>query len=56
MFIFKGASFDRNLPWLGETTLSIGIAKTLELDNGRVQATSDLLPSDIIGVSIYNKN
>jgi MoxR-like ATPase len=52
----KGHLLIEDLPGLGKTTLAIGIAKTLGLDYGRVQATSDLLPSDIIGVSIYNKN
>jgi MoxR-like ATPase len=52
----KGYLLIEDLPGLGKTTLAIGIAKTLGLDYGRVQATSDLLPSDIIGVSIYNKN
>jgi len=52
----KGHLLIEDLPGLGKTTLAIGIAKTLGLDYGRVQATSDLLPYDIIGVSIYNKN
>jgi MoxR-like ATPase len=52
----KGHLLIEDLPGLGKTTLAIGIAKTLGLDYGRVQATSDLLPSDMIGVSIYNKN
>jgi len=52
----KGHLLIEDLPGLGKTTLAIGIAKTLGLNYGRVQATSDLLPSDIIGVSIYNKN
>jgi len=52
----KGHLLIEDLPGLGKTTLAIGMAKTLGLDYGRVQATSDLLPSDIIGVSIYNKN
>ena len=52
----KGHLLIEDLPGLGKTTLAIAVAKTLGLDYGRVQATSDLLPSDIIGVSIYNKN
>lgn len=54
-FFSKGHLLIEDLPGLGKTTLAIGIAKVLGLDYGRVQATSDLLPSDIIGVSIYNK-
>ncbi|KJU83738.1 ATPase AAA, partial [Candidatus Magnetobacterium bavaricum] len=45
-----------DLPGLGKTTMAIGIAKSLGLGFGRVQCTSDLLPSDITGLSIYNKN
>lgn len=45
-----------DLPGLGKTTLAIGLAKTLGLSFGRVQATSDLLPSDITGLSVFNKN
>jgi MoxR-like ATPase len=45
-----------DLPGLGKTTLAIGIAKALGLSFGRIQSTSDLLPTDITGLSIYNKN
>ena len=44
-----------DLPGLGKTTLAIGIAKSLGLTFGRIQCTSDLLPTDITGLSIYNK-
>ncbi len=43
-----------DLPGLGKTTLAHAIAATLGLGFQRVQFTSDLLPSDIIGVSIYD--
>ena len=45
-----------DLPGLGKTTLALGLAKSLGLGFGRVQATNDLLPSDIVGVSIFDKN
>lgn len=54
-FFSKGHLLIEDLPGLGKTTLAIGIAKTLGLSFGRIQFTSDLLPSDIIGVSIFNK-
>ncbi len=55
-FFSKGHLLVEDLPGLGKTTLAIGIAKALGLHFGRIQCTSDLLPSDITGLSIYNKN
>ena len=45
-----------DLPGVGKTTLAHALAITLGLDFQRVQFTSDLLPSDIIGVSIYERD
>lgn len=42
-----------DLPGLGKTTLAHAMAATLGLGFSRVQFTSDLLPSDILGVSIF---
>jgi MoxR-like ATPase len=44
-----------DLPGVGKTTLALALARCFGLDFARIQATSDLLPSDITGVSIYNK-
>jgi MoxR-like ATPase len=55
-FFSKGHLLIEDLPGLGKTTLAIGIAKALGLSFGRIQCTSDLLPSDITGLSIYNKS
>lgn len=44
-----------DLPGVGKTTLAHALAATLGLDFQRVQFTSDLLPSDIIGVGIYER-
>lgn len=44
-----------DLPGLGKTTLARAMAASLGLDFQRMQFTSDLLPSDIIGVSIYDQ-
>ncbi|WP_457622301.1 AAA family ATPase [Persephonella sp.] len=55
-FFSKGHLLVEDLPGLGKTTLAIGIAKTLGLQFGRIQCTSDLLPTDITGLSVYNKN
>jgi MoxR-like ATPase len=45
-----------DLPGMGKTTLSHGLADVLGLSWKRVQFTSDLLPADILGVSVYNRN
>jgi len=44
-----------DVPGVGKTLLAKGIAKSVNCKFKRVQFTSDLLPSDIIGVSIYNQ-
>ncbi|HJP51524.1 MAG: MoxR family ATPase [Pseudomonadales bacterium] len=44
-----------DLPGMGKTTLSQTLARELELSFNRIQFTSDLLPADILGVSIYEK-
>ena len=43
-----------DLPGLGKTTLAHAMAATLGLGFSRVQFTSDLLPADILGVSVYD--
>jgi MoxR-like ATPase len=44
-----------DIPGLGKTTLALALARILGLSFGRVQCTSDLLPSDITGLSVYNR-
>lgn len=43
-------------PGMGKTTLSQALAKTLGLSYQRIQFTSDLLPADLLGVSIFDKD
>jgi MoxR-like ATPase len=45
-----------DLPGMGKTTLAHGLAKVLGLKYTRVQFTSDLLPADLIGASIFEPN
>jgi MoxR-like ATPase len=45
-----------DLPGLGKTTLALALASVLGLSFGRVQCTSDLLPSDITGLSVYDRD
>ncbi|MEE4277877.1 MAG: AAA family ATPase [Halieaceae bacterium] len=44
-----------DLPGMGKTTLSHALAQVLGLSYNRVQFTSDLLPADILGLSIYHR-
>lgn len=44
-----------DVPGVGKTTTSTAFAKTLGLDTRRVQFTSDTVPSDILGYSVYDK-
>ena len=41
-------------PGMGKTTLATGLARVLGLDFSRIQFTSDLLPGDILGLSVYD--
>lgn len=43
-----------DLPGVGKTTLALTIAQTFGLNFQRIQFTSDLLPADVLGVSIYD--
>jgi MoxR-like ATPase len=52
----RGHLLIEDMPGLGKTTLAIAIAKILGLSFGRIQFTSDLLPSDITGLSIFDSN
>jgi MoxR-like ATPase len=45
-----------DLPGMGKTTLSHALAQVLGLSYKRVQFTSDLLPADILGLSIYHRD
>ncbi|MES1943738.1 ATPase [Salinisphaera sp. PC39] len=50
----RGHLLIEDLPGVGKTTLAQALARTLGLDYSRVQFTSDLLPTDILGVSLYD--
>lgn len=49
----RGHLLIEDIPGVGKTTLALALAKVLGLDFQRVQFTSDLLPADILGVSVY---
>ena len=51
----RGHLLIEDVPGVGKTTLARALAKSFDSSFCRIQFTSDLLPSDILGVSIYNK-
>lgn len=52
----RGHLLVEDIPGVGKTTLAKALAKSMELSYKRVQFTPDLMPSDIIGINIYNKD
>lgn len=52
----QGHLLIEDLPGMGKTTLSHALAKALGLDYSRIQFTSDILPADILGVSIFERD
>lgn len=52
----RGHLLIEDLPGLGKTTLAHVIAQLLGLQFNRIQFTSDMLPADILGISIYAQN
>lgn len=52
----RGHLLIEDIPGVGKTTLALALGKVLGLDFQRVQFTSDLLPADILGVSIFEQN
>jgi MoxR-like ATPase len=52
----RGHLLIEDLPGLGKTILAQSLARTLGLTFRRIQFTSDLLPADIIGVSVFRQN
>jgi len=52
----RGHLLIEDLPGVGKTTLVHALARVLDLSFQRVQFTSDLLPADVIGVSIFRRD
>jgi len=52
----RGHLLIEDIPGVGKTTLAHALAETLGLSYQRIQFTSDLLPADIIGVSIFERD
>ncbi|OGA41219.1 MAG: AAA family ATPase [Betaproteobacteria bacterium RIFCSPLOWO2_12_FULL_62_13] len=51
----RGHLLIEDIPGVGKTTLAHALAASLGLGFQRIQFTSDLLPADILGVSVYNR-
>src|ERR1700685_718675 len=51
----RGHLLIEDIPGVGKTTLAHALAKSLGLSFQRVQFTSDLLPADVLGVSIFDR-
>ncbi len=52
----RGHLLIEDMPGVGKTTLAQVLARTLGLQFGRIQFTSDLLPADILGVSVFERD
>lgn len=52
----RGHILIEDVPGIGKTTIAQGIARSLDAQFSRIQFTSDMLPSDILGVSILNQH
>src|ERR1700687_2087698 len=51
----RGHLLIEDVPGVGKTTLAQALAHSFHCTFQRVQFTSDMLPSDVIGISIYNQ-
>src|SRR5262245_10137934 len=52
--VAEGHILIEDVPGVGKTTLGHAMARALACDFHRIQFTSDLLPSDVLGVSVYS--
>jgi MoxR-like ATPase len=55
-FLARGHLLIEDLPGIGKTTLAHCLARVFGLEFSRIQFTSDLLPGDILGVSVYEQH
>lgn len=50
----RGHILLEDIPGVGKTNLALALSKSLQLDYHRIQLTPDIMPSDIIGFTMYN--
>jgi len=54
--IARGHVLLEDVPGVGKTTLAQALARSLQLEFHRIQFTSDTLPSDILGISVFRQD
>ncbi len=54
--IAEGHLLVEDVPGVGKTTLAKALARSIDGSYGRIQFTPDLLPSDVIGVNVWNRS
>ena len=54
-FLARGHLLIEDVPGVGKTTLAQALVRATGLDYQRIQFTSDLLPSDVLGVSVFDR-
>ena len=53
--ISDGHVLVEDVPGIGKTTIANSLSRSLDLSFSRIQFTSDLLPSDVVGISVFNQ-
>lgn len=54
--VAEGHLLVEDVPGVGKTSLAKALARSIDCTFGRVQFTPDLLPSDVVGVTVWNRN
>lgn len=52
----KGHILLEDMPGVGKTTMALAFSRAMKLDYKRIQFTPEIMPSDVVGFSVYNKN
>lgn len=52
----KGHILIEDIPGVGKTTMALAFSKALSLEHNRMQFTPDVLPTDVTGFTLFNKN
>jgi MoxR-like ATPase len=54
--VAEGHLLVEDVPGVGKTSLAKSLARSLDVSFGRVQFTPDLLPSDVVGITVWNRS